>query len=135
MKYYLSSDVLQHLVFGNKKEQEKLKEEILDLLKKDSRFFTSVFSLQRLVSINTKHSDAIVHELITLCDEVVSVHLDDIKLANSLRKEYNLTEIESLDLAISIRTCDCILGYHENLKTQKLIRFICLASESKVHRF
>lgn len=135
MKYYLSSDVLHKLVFGEKKIRFELKDKILQLLKKNSRLFTSVFSLHTLISIKLEYAEAIFHELHTLCDEICSVNLEDIKLAYSFRKEYNLNEIESLDLALAIKTCDCILGYSDKLKAQKLIRFICLSSKSKVDRF
>ena len=127
--------MLNALIFEQKKIRTKISEKLIDYLKTDSRFFCGVHGVQRLVFKNQDYESKIISELSTLCESIYSLTIEDIKLALSFQKEYNIAELESLDLAIATKTCDMFFGWNENLENQKLIRFIRFASKSEMDSF
>lgn len=133
MKYYLSSGLLRALIFEQKQVRKELCQELTDYLKTDSRFFCGVHGIKNLIFKNQEYEEKIIQELLTLCENVFSVTIEDLKLALSFQREYNFTELESMDLAISVKNCDVLIGWNESLEKQKLIRFVRLASKSKVN--
>lgn len=133
MKYFLSSALLEALIFEQKHIRKEIRNHLTEYLKTDSRFFCGVHSIQNLIFKNKEYEEKIIQELLTLCDNILSMTIEDVKLALSFQREYNTTKQESLDLSLSVKNCDVLIGWNEDLENQKLIRFIRLASKSKIN--
>ncbi len=132
MKNYLTYSLLFHLLQSEKKNRKLIEEKLKERLKSGDRFFSDSHSISELIHNGLEYSQEIFHSIHGLCDQILLFTKEDVSIAIGLQKELKISYMEALSLAISTHNqLDRILGYGENLSSQKLISFLDLSPKSK----
>lgn len=112
------------MLFSCEEKKKRIEEELISLIKMDSRFFTSADVIKK-IQILGKYQEILpifLRQLEVLCDSVFSLEFDDCRLSEQLFSEYNTDRELLFEIAVCIRNqIDSFLTSREICINQKLI--------------
>ena len=105
MKYYLSYNLIYNLIFAETENKKKIVEILSGFLKGDTRFFTSVYAIDRIFSSEkiNEFSKIFLKQIEILCDRIYPLQFEDYALGERLFEEYKTDKEILLEFSVCIQ--------------------------------
>ncbi|MBP6740892.1 MAG: hypothetical protein KA146_12920 [Leptospiraceae bacterium] len=133
-KYYLTKDILQELIYGDKPKKAKIVSKLEELIKKNESLFTSIFSVNQILEreMDLEKRKIILKNINLVCEKILTLDKEDLPLTLAMESEFNINHETAVDLVIATKSgMDSILDTTEKFKFQKMISVVSLILESK----
>ncbi|MBP9165583.1 MAG: hypothetical protein KBF99_20530 [Leptospiraceae bacterium] len=132
--YFLTKDLLQELIYGEKAKKARIVLKLEELLKKNESLFTSIISLNHILEkeIDLDKRKLILRNINLVCEKILSLDNEDLPLTLAMESEFSISHDIAVDLMIATKSgMDSILDTTEKFRFQKMISVVSLILESK----
>ncbi|HRG47931.1 MAG TPA: hypothetical protein PLX69_18295 [Leptospiraceae bacterium] len=132
--YFLTKDLLQELIYGEKAKKARIVLKLEELLKKNESLFTSIISVNHILEkeIDIDKRKLILRNINLVCEKILSLDNEDLPLTLAMESEFSISHDIAVDLMIATKSgMDSILDTTEKFRFQKMISVVSLILESK----
>lgn len=132
--YFLTKDLLQELIYGDKPKKAKIVLKLEELIKKNESLFTSIIIVNHILEreIDLEKRKIILRNINLVCEKILSLDNEDLPLTLALESEFSISHDIAVDLMIATKSgMDSILDTTEKFRFQKMISVVSLILESK----
>ena len=132
--YFLTKDLLQELIYGEKAKKARIVLKLEELLKKNESLFTSIISVNHILEkeIDLEKRKLILRNINLVCEKILSLDNEDLPLTLAMESEFSISHDIAVDLMIATKSgMDSILDTTEKFRFQKMISVVSLILESK----
>ncbi|MBK9499459.1 MAG: hypothetical protein IPO06_08905 [Leptospiraceae bacterium] len=132
--YFLTKDLLQELIYGEKAKKARIVLKLEELLKKNESLFTSIISVNHILEkeIDLDKRKLILRNINLVCEKILSLDNEDLPLTLAMESEFSISHDIAVDLMIATKSgMDSILDTTEKFRFQKMISVVSLILESK----
>ena len=132
--YFLTKDLLQELIYGEKAKKARIVLKLEELLKKNESLFTSIISLNHILEkeIDLEKRKLILRNINLVCEKILSLDNEDLPLTLAMESEFDISHDIAVDLIIATKFgMDSVLDTTDKFRFQKMISVVSVILESK----
>ena len=132
--YFLTKDLLQELIYGEKAKKARIVLKLEELLKKNESLFTSIISLNHILEkeIDLDKRKLILRNINLVCEKILSLDNEDLPLTLAMESEFDISHDIAVDLIIATKFgMDSVLDTTDKFRFQKMISVVSVILESK----
>lgn len=132
--YFLTKDLLQELIYGEKAKKARIVLKLEELLKKNESLFTSIISVNHILEkeIDLEKRKLILRNINLVCEKILSLDNEDLPLTLAMESEFDISHDIAVDLIIATKFgMDSVLDTTDKFRFQKMISVVSVILESK----
>lgn len=132
--YFLTEKLLNELLYGSTIKKEKIVLYLENLLEKNSSFFISITTLNRILEreIHFEKRKYIYNNIIQLCEKILPLDKEDLPILIGFESEFAIDHFTATEFLIAKKNnVDYILDISERFNFQKMISVISLISKGE----
>lgn len=132
--YFLTKDLLQELIYGEKAKKARIVLKLEELLKKNESLFTSIISVNHILEkeIDLDKRKLILRNINLVCEKILSLDNEDLPLTLAMESEFDISHDIAVDLIIATKFgMDSVLDTTDKFRFQKMISVVSVILESK----